>query len=175
MVLITSWQPAGVQLYFFITGLTGAITATLLRNNSVRRFLRITPTPSAASQKLYSKVVSGEVELSKIKGADGKVRYQAPRAPAPAPRTRQLASGLNIKSGAKLPAHMASAAKAEAPAEKPKGPWEQVRSVPKKLGEKVSKWQDPRDPEVKKKQDAQNKKKWELKKYNEERKRSLQG
>ena len=173
MVAVTAWQPAGVQLYFFVTGLTGAITATLLRNNSFRKLIRIRPTPSAASQEFYSKVIAGEVELSKVKGTDGRVRYQAPKAP----RTKPLASGLNLKSGARVPAHMAFAKEEVAP-EKPKGTWEQVkeiRSMPRTLGEKVKKWSDPRDPEVKKKQDARERQKRELQRYNEERKRALGG
>lgn len=178
MTLMTSWQPAGVQLYFFVTGVTGAITATLLRQPSIRQLLRIRPTPTAESQKLYSKVIAGDIELSKLKGADGKVRYQAPTAPSPAPRTRTLASGINIKSGSRLPAHMARAADKEVKDEKPKSAWDQIkgiRSVPKMLGEKVSKWQDPRDPEVKKRQNAQDRQKRELHKYEEEKKRALRG
>lgn len=177
MTAMTSWQPAGVQLYFFVTGITGAITATMLRQPSIRKLLRIRPTPTAESQKLYSKVVAGDIELSKLKGADGKVRYQAPTASAP--RTRTLTSGINIKSGTKLPAHMTGAAiQSEAKDEKPKSAWEQVQSIktmPKALGEKISQWQDPRSAEVKKKQNARERQKRELFKYEEEKKRAMKG
>lgn len=175
MTVMTSWQPAGVQLYFFVTGITGALTATMLRQPSIRNLLGIRPIPTAESQKLYTKVVAGDIQLSKLKGADGKVRYQAPTAPVS--RTRTLTSGINIKSGAKLPAHMASAAtQAEVKDEKPKSTWEQVKAIktmPKALGEKIQQWQDPRSPEVKKKQNARERQKRELHKYEEERKRAM--
>lgn len=171
MTAVTSFQPAAIQLYFFTTAITGAVTGWSLRQPAIRRMLRIRHLPTPESQQLYSKVVQGEIDLKSIKGADGKIRYQAPTTVA---SKRTISSvGINLKPGATLPAHMRAAAAQEVSAEKPKSTWEQIKSTPKNLGEKINKWQDPRDPEVKKKQDAKEKQKRALKKYEEERKRAM--
>ena len=185
MTVMTGFQPAAVQLYFVTTGMTGFVTATLLRKPTVREYLGIRSLPTPESQKLYSKVVSGEVELSKIKGADGRIRYQAPSSPASASvasaaRPNTLVHGLHVKSRASVPPHMGVAAihADKAKAEAPKSTWESVkdlRNMPKKMGEKYQKWADPRDPEVRRKQDAKDRQKAALYKYEQERKRALKG
>jgi len=114
---VTSFQAAGVQLYFLFSGILGAGTGWLLRQNGFRRFIRIRPLPSKESTELYTKVVKGELTLSQIKGKDGKVRYQAPTPRSTAnpagPNRRNAAtlSSINIKAGTPLPAHL----KREAP------------------------------------------------------------
>lgn len=113
---VTAFQPSALQLYFLISGVLGAATGWLLRQNGFRRFVRIRPLPSQASTELYSKVIKGEVKLADIKGKDGKVRYQAPRSTTTdsTGTTRRNASalaGINIKAGTALPAHL----KPEAP------------------------------------------------------------
>jgi YidC/Oxa1 family membrane protein insertase len=102
---VTAFQPAGLQLYFLVSGIMGAGTGWLLRQNSFRRMIRIRTLPSKESQELYTKVIKGEVKYSDIKDKDGKVRYQAPRAPTNR-RTATTLSGINVKSGTALPAHL---------------------------------------------------------------------
>ncbi|KAF1967265.1 hypothetical protein BU23DRAFT_516560 [Bimuria novae-zelandiae CBS 107.79] len=172
MTMMTSWQPAAVQLYFLTTGMTGYVTARLLKMESVRRFLRIRLLPSPESNKLYSKILAGDVELSQVKDTHGKMRYQKPNAPAP--KTRTFASSVNLKSGARLPAHL-KVPEPEVKAEAPKSAWERLKAAPKDLGKKIEKWQDPRDPGVKRRQDARLKQKQALAKYEKERNRSLKG
>jgi YidC/Oxa1 family membrane protein insertase len=106
--LVTAFQASGLQLYFLISGVLGAGTGWLLRQNGFRRFIRISQLPSKESQELYTKVVKGEVRLTDIKDKNGKVRYQAPRPTNPSAR-RNL-SGINVKSGTDLPAHLKPAA-----------------------------------------------------------------
>jgi YidC/Oxa1 family membrane protein insertase len=108
--LVTAFQASGLQLYFLVSGVLGAGTGWLLRQNGFRRFIRIRPLPSPASQELYTKVVKGEMKLADIKGKDGKVRYQAPRTTTNAASRRNL-SGINLKAGTAIPAHL----KAETP------------------------------------------------------------
>jgi YidC/Oxa1 family membrane protein insertase len=103
--IVTAFQPAGLQLYFLVSGVLGAATGWLLRQNSFRRMINIRPLPSKESQEMYTKVVKGEVKLSEIKGKDGKVRYQAPRAPTNR-RTATTLSGIKVKTGTALPAHL---------------------------------------------------------------------
>jgi YidC/Oxa1 family membrane protein insertase len=171
MTAVTAFQPAAIQLYFFATSVTGAITGYSLRQPAVRRALGIRQLPSAQSNALYSKIVKGEIPLSSVKGPDGKVRYQAPSAPASS-KTAISGGGLRLKSAASLPAHMRAAPALDAPAEEPpKSSWEQLKATPPKIKGKISQWQDPRDPEVKKKQDAAARQKRDLKKYEEERRK----
>jgi YidC/Oxa1 family membrane protein insertase len=106
--LVTAFQASGLQLYFLVSGILGAGTGWLLRQNGFRRFIRISQLPSKESQELYTKVVKGEVKLTDIKDKHGKVRYQAPRPVNPSAR-RNL-SGINVKSGTALPAHLKPAA-----------------------------------------------------------------
>lgn len=105
MGAVTAFQASGLQLYFLVSGILGAGTGWLLRQNWFRRFIRIRPLPSKESQEIYGKVVRGEITLSEIKGKDGKVRYQAPRAPANR-RTATTLSGIKLREGAALPSHL---------------------------------------------------------------------
>jgi YidC/Oxa1 family membrane protein insertase len=102
---VTAFQPAGLQLYFLVSGIMGAGTGWLLRQNSFRRMINIRTLPSKESQEIYTKVIKGEVKFSDIKDKDGKVRYQAPRAPTNR-RTATTLSGINVKAGTALPAHL---------------------------------------------------------------------
>jgi YidC/Oxa1 family membrane protein insertase len=108
---VTLFQPAGLQLYFLTTGVLGAFTGYLLRQNGFRRAINIRPIPSKESTELYTKVVKGEVRHSEIKAKGGKIQYQAPRAPKNH-RTAATLSGINVKAGTDLPAHL-KPAKAE--------------------------------------------------------------
>jgi len=78
MTFITTFQPAAIQLYFLVSAMLGGITAYSLRQPAVRRLLKIRPLPTPESHALYSKVVRGETKLSTLRGANTKVRYQAP-------------------------------------------------------------------------------------------------
>ncbi|KAH8731964.1 mitochondrial export translocase Oxa1 [Phaeosphaeriaceae sp. PMI808] len=108
MGIITAFQASGLQIYFLFSGILGAGTGYLLRQNGFRRLIRIRTIPSPQSNEMYSKVVSGEVTLKQIKGKDGKVRYQAPRTPARPTNRRNTTtlSGINIKPGTYIPAHL---------------------------------------------------------------------
>lgn len=103
--LVTAFQPAGLQLYFLASGILGAGTGWMLRQNAFRRFVRIRPLPDPRSDAMYDRVIKGELKLSDIKGQDGKVRYQAPRAPANRRKVTTL-SGINVKSTTVIPAHL---------------------------------------------------------------------
>jgi len=105
--VITAFQASALQLYFLVSGILGAGTSFLLRQNWFRRAIRIRTIPSKQSMEAYSEVVKGNLRLKDIKGKDGKVRYQAPRAPTkPARRTAATLSSLNIKAGTQVPAHL---------------------------------------------------------------------
>ncbi|KAL5407403.1 hypothetical protein PMIN04_011748 [Paraphaeosphaeria minitans] len=171
MAAVTAFQPAAIQLYFFATSITGAITGYSLRQPAVRRVLGIRQLPTAQSNELWGKVARGEIDMNSVKTPDGKIRYQAPNAPAS--RNHDAPSGLKLKSSASLPAHMRAASMQQAVAEEPKTAWEQLKSTPNTIKGKISKWQDPRDPDVKKQQDAAAKQARELKKYMAERKKRL--
>ena len=103
--LVTAFQPAGLQLYFLASGLLGAVTGWMLRQNGFRRFVNIRPLPNPKSDEMYAKVIKGDVKLSEIKGKDGKIRYQAPRAPTNKRKVTTL-SGINVKSTTVIPAHL---------------------------------------------------------------------
>lgn len=105
--LVTAFQPAGLQLYFLASGLLGAATGWMLRQNGFRRFVRIRPLPNPKSDEMYARVIKGEVKLSEIKGKDGKIRYQAPRKPTNTRKVGTL-SGINVKSTTTIPAHLRS-------------------------------------------------------------------
>lgn len=169
MTAVTAFQPAAIQLYFFTTSVSGAITGYSLRQPAVRRALGIRQLPTPQSHELWGKVASGEIEMNSIKTPDGKIRYQAPRAARSGKHNGP--SGLRLKSSASLPAHMRAAAAVEAEAEEPKNAWEKLKSTPETIKGKISKWQDPRDPDVKKKQDAAEKQKRDLKKYMTEKRK----
>jgi YidC/Oxa1 family membrane protein insertase len=109
--LVTAFQASALQLYFLVSGILGAGTGWLLRQNGFRRFIRIRPLPNKASTELYSKVIKGELKLADIKGRDGKVRYQAPRSTTANPssinhRNAATLAGIKIKGGTALPAHL---------------------------------------------------------------------
>jgi YidC/Oxa1 family membrane protein insertase len=103
--LVTAFQPSALQLYFLTSGILGGFTGWLLRQNGFRRIIGIKPLPSPASTELYSKVTKGELKLKDIKGPDGRVRYQPPTR-TPAPSNRRQLSGINVKPGVELPAHL---------------------------------------------------------------------
>ncbi|KAG9193396.1 hypothetical protein G6011_03431 [Alternaria panax] len=106
---VTAWQPSALQLYFLVSGILGGITGWLLRQNGFRRLIGIKILPSKTSTELYTKVTKGELKLKDIKGPDGKVRYQPPTRTA-VPNNRRQLSGINIKPGVALPAHLKTVA-----------------------------------------------------------------
>ncbi|KAH7413833.1 60Kd inner membrane protein-domain-containing protein [Phaeosphaeria sp. MPI-PUGE-AT-0046c] len=105
MGLVTAFQPAGLQIYFLASGILGAATGWMLRQNGFRRMINIRPLPDPRSDAMYSKVIKGELKLNDIKGQDGKVRYQAPRAPTNRRKVTTL-SGIKIKETTTIPAHL---------------------------------------------------------------------
>lgn len=110
---VTAFQPSGLQLYFLMSGIMGALTGWLLRQNSFRRMINIRTLPSKESNELYTKVAKGELKLNDIKGSDGKIRYQAPASVVKLATRRNATtlSGINVKAGTVIPAHL----KPEAP------------------------------------------------------------
>jgi len=129
MTVVTSFQPAALQLYFVFSAMLGGLTSQLLRTPAIRRVLGLRLLPSKESNALYSKVVKGDIKMSELRGPDGKIRYQAPNASKPSSTssktTPSVASStvsavsstprLNIKPGTQLPAHMRPAAPAKVP------------------------------------------------------------
>jgi YidC/Oxa1 family membrane protein insertase len=103
--IVTAFQPAALQLYFFTSGILGGATGWLLRQNGFRSLVGIRKLPSKESTEMYTKVTRGELKLNQIKGPDGKVRYQPPTRRAVPTNRRQL-SGINVKPGVALPAHL---------------------------------------------------------------------
>lgn len=83
----------------------GSATGWGLRQNGFRRFLRIRPLPSPQSNEIYSRVVRGEIKLEDVKGPDGKVRYQAPRAQIQRRKMGTL-PGITIKGEDVVPEHL---------------------------------------------------------------------
>jgi YidC/Oxa1 family membrane protein insertase len=118
MGVITCFQPAAVQIYFFISTLLASITSKSLQNPAIRRFLRIRALPTAESNALASRVIQGKVKLDAIPSPSRQVRYQAPRAStpsSPSPSTSKPSSSKprkpiqnigTIKRGLRVPAHM---------------------------------------------------------------------
>ncbi|KAF1928382.1 mitochondrial export translocase Oxa1, partial [Didymella exigua CBS 183.55] len=108
--IITAFQASALQLYFLVSGILGAGTAYLLKQNGFRRMIGIHVLPSPESNELFNKVVKGELKLKDIKGADGKIRYQAPTQFNKATIRRNnatLAGGaIKIKEGTALPLHL---------------------------------------------------------------------
>lgn len=109
--LVTAFQASALQLYFLVSGVMGGITGWLLRQNGFRRFIGIRPLPSKKSHEVYAEVAQGKLKLDDIKGNDGRIRYQPPTPIRKAPTNRRQISGINIKSGVTIPAHL----KTEAP------------------------------------------------------------
>ncbi len=106
---VTAFQASALQLYFLMSSIMGGATGWLLRQNSFRRMIGIKTLPSKASNDLYTKVAKGELKLDQIKGPDGRVRYQPPTRTA-APKNRRQLSGINVRQGVALPAHLKAAA-----------------------------------------------------------------
>lgn len=106
--LVTAFQASALQLYFLMSGVLGGLTGWLLRQNTFRRMINIRTLPSPESNALYSKVIKGDLKLEDIKTPNGKLRYQAPTTAASttARRTATTLSGINIKAGTPLPAHL---------------------------------------------------------------------
>lgn len=130
MTVVTSFQPAALQLYFVFSAILGGLTSQLLKTPAFRRVLGMRQLPTKESNALYSKVVKGEVQMSQLRGPDGKIRYQAPNAPKSTPppsskKTPPIAPSepvvprfpkdLNLKPGIQLPAHMRAPAPAKVP------------------------------------------------------------
>lgn len=108
---ITAFQASAMQLYFLVSGILGAGTGWLLKQNGFRRFIRIREMPTPESNEVFSKVVNGELKLKDIKGPDGKIRYSPPTPPKSAlgstRRNATLAGGaIKIKEGTALPLHL---------------------------------------------------------------------
>lgn len=108
--LITAFQASALQLYFLVSGMLGAGTGYLLKQNGFRRMIRIHPLPTPESNEIFTKVVKGELKLKDIKGPDGKIRYQPPTKLSQANTRRNnatLAGGaIKIKQGTTLPLHL---------------------------------------------------------------------
>ncbi|KAL6154631.1 hypothetical protein ACJBU6_06264 [Exserohilum turcicum] len=103
---VTAFQAAALQLYFLMSGVLGGFTGWLLRQNGFRRMIGIRIIPSKQSNELYTKVTKGQLKLSDIKGPDGKIRYQPPTPIRKAPGAHRHISGINIKPGVSIPAHL---------------------------------------------------------------------
>lgn len=196
--LVTSFQPAALQLYFMTSAVLGGATGWLLRQRSFRSWMGIRLLPSKESEELYTRVVKGEVKLSSIRGADGKIRYQAPNATGPAKppafsSKAILPSGIKLKAGAATPAHIRSSAEAKKNKEMgydvdyedgiPAGwnlarkwDWLKRNQHPrywfKRLGNAMN--TDKRDAIVKAEQDRRDKAKAAAEKYERERKRRFE-
>ncbi|KAL6704420.1 hypothetical protein ACN47E_008272 [Coniothyrium glycines] len=106
--IVTAFQASALQLYFLTSATLGGLTGYLLRQNGFRRMIGIRAIPSQQSNELYSKVLKGDLKLQDIKASDSKMRYQAPRPVVKiAPRrTGHTLTGIKIKEGAIIPAHL---------------------------------------------------------------------
>ena len=109
--LITAFQASALQLYFLTSGILGAGTGYLLKQNGFRRLIRIRQLPNPKSNELFTKVAKGELKLKDIKGPDGKIRYQPPNQTKSAlgstRRNATLAGGaIKVKEGTSVPLHM---------------------------------------------------------------------
>lgn len=196
LLVITSFQPAALQLYFFMTSTLGGITGLALRQPEFRRAIRIRQLPTPESNELYSKVVSGDIPLKSIRGADGKIRYQAPRSmssndPSPTPSKTTLSSGIKIKPGTILPPHLRTRTDTKADKERgrdvdfeagmPKGwdvgakwDWLKRNYRPSMVAKRLKTAHDPRDASVKAQQERKERVKQAAKKYESERKRRFE-
>lgn len=102
--IVTAFQASGMQLYFLTSGVLGGVTGWLLRQNGFRRAIGIRTLPSKESTELYTQVAQGKMKLGDIRSQSSRVRYQPPTPKAASDR-RGL-SGINIKAGVPLPAHL---------------------------------------------------------------------
>lgn len=104
--IIGLFQPATIQFYFFCSSTLGLLTGRALRSPFVRKTVGISALPTKESHEVYGKIINEKIPLQSIRGKDGKLVYQAPITPS---SNINKASGLNIKSGTKLPAHFTTA------------------------------------------------------------------
>ncbi len=101
---VTSFQPAGLQLYFLNATIIGGCTGWLLRQNEFRRLIGIRILPSQQSNELYSKVIRGEMTLKDIKNPRARMKYQAPTPVNN--RSVTTLPGIRVKQGVALPEHL---------------------------------------------------------------------
>ena len=219
MAFFTSLQPAAVQIYFLTSTFLSGLTAYILKQPSVRKFLKLTPLPSPESNELYGRAVKGEISLEALKTARSAIRYEAPTAvsrsspPAssssspkqasskPQAYTTQNSSGGvgTFKAGFQLPAHISPSSsfagqtqakwtekdlnKSESDADGKPLTWGQkLLKVCEKVG-LVAIWLwikgkleiDKRYESVKERDLREDKRRQALKRYDEQRKRRLEG
>ncbi|CBY01558.1 similar to mitochondrial export translocase Oxa1 [Plenodomus lingam JN3] len=93
--LITAFQPAGLQIYFLVSGIFGAVTGWLLRQNWFRHKIGIHLIPDAQQTERNTQIVSRE--MAEAKKPVAKLRYQAPTLST---------SSIKIKPGTPVPAYM---------------------------------------------------------------------
>ncbi|KAF2705786.1 hypothetical protein K504DRAFT_505522 [Pleomassaria siparia CBS 279.74] len=104
MFVVTTFQPAAIQFYFFSSSVLGGITGRMLRMPSVRRLMHISPLPTPGSNEIFSKIIQENKPISMFRGRDGTIRYQAPT-PQATNRNPNQVRGMTIKPGTKVPAH----------------------------------------------------------------------
>lgn len=198
MTVVTSFQPAGLQLYFVCSAILGGATSQLLRTPAFRRVAGLRQLPSKKSNAVYDKVVKGEIKLSALRGSDGKIRYQAPGASRPSSTSSKKApsttSRLNIKPGITLPPHMRAAAPAKVPQNyadrahdyeqgapvgsfSAKWDWFQRNYTPKFIWRRMKRMimRDSRTVSVMMEQDRKKKAQEATRRYEIERKRRMEG
>lgn len=192
MAGIMAFQPAALQIYFLLTSATGGVTGYALRQPGFRRLIGIRQLPSKASDQLYAKAAKGEINLSALRGPDGKIRYQAPSSPSSATtqtesgrkRTTTLDSRINLRSGVMIPSHLrtngtkGSAHDADYEQGMPKDggvgekwSWIKKHYTPKKVWGRTAGAFSEMDPTAKAAAKQKDKDKQALRKYEEERKK----
>lgn len=113
LVVVTTWQPAGLQMYFLTSTILGLVTGRLLRVPALREKFGIAPIPNKESEAFWTKVAKGEIPLKSLpKDANNNVvmpkehavTYQAPSTAS------SKKSTLRLKSGAAMahPSHSSS-------------------------------------------------------------------
>jgi YidC/Oxa1 family membrane protein insertase len=118
MLLISAFQPAGIQLYLGFTSVLSAITATMLRNPTFRNATGLTPLPTPESQEMWKKVIRKEIPMNKVLNPDGTIKAFEPKDLGPvyqAPgKTGTQLRGINVASKAALPLHLRQQSAADA-------------------------------------------------------------